>query len=589
MNNQTTFRNILAQNCNYYGDITAFSYQNKSGKITVKSFNELQSDVISFSNYLSNVSSSENRIGVIMQNCYEYMLTCFSCVCGAGVFIPLDSNWSSEQIMNNIYLLEINIVIFDFSSVEKITNICKLTPQVQKYISLEPCSENELSFIAEPFPNTIYDNVFRFDDSDPDSTHIIITSSGTSSNYQKHVRLSANNLLKSMICFNEELIFENRLHTLLALPFGHIFAIYAMLNFVLISGHEMFLSKGMQYIEDDLLTQNPDFVFLVPSVAQALLNKFNLEKARNSHIEKEAIFGTKLNYLILSGAKISDQIIYDYYKLDINVLRIYGSTEATGPISYALPITSLNDDCKTVGTPFKCFETKIENDELFLKGPSVMLGYYGNDEKENNCFVDGWFKTGDQGYLTEEGNLYINGRISSMIPLSSGKNVVPEELEDFFSKIDGVNECIVFSPNFTDLYLMVYSEYEPYKFDEIKSILKEVNFELQLYQQVRHIIISDIPFIKTSSGKIKRENLFNHYNYITLLDKIRKIIDKRLYPNSIIRFNTNFREELGISSYELVAFIGEIEKEMKQVIPKKYFLKMNSLSHICDYIYNSDT
>lgn len=585
MNISTTFRNILEEECLNFGNDIAISFENDEKKTVAKTFKELKSDVIAFGNYIAAQALPRKRIGIIAQNCYEHMITLAACMCGAGVFVPIDYNDNSEAMMHKIVTTEIDIVVFDRLAYDKLVEIQTGIVKVKKLVAIDEIGKDDRGLAADGFPRK--NNAgYNFADSNPDDLRVIITSSGTSHEYHKHVMLSANNLLISMFCFNEVMVYERNLQVMLALPFTHVYAIYASLDFVLTRGCEMFISQGMHRIEHDMLKQNPGLVFLVPAVAQALYNKYNLVKERRGEADKKAVWGSRCEHIILAGSLVPEQLIRDYFALGIKMARGYGLSEAGALVSFAIPITDLTDDCKTVGVPLKCNEVKIVDDEILIRGPSVMLGYLGDRgaEMTQNIIVDGWLKTGDRGYLSDGDKLYVNGRMTSMIPLSSGKNIIPEELEDYFSRFDGVEECVVFSPDFINLYLMVYSGEAPFRFKAIEVLLQTANLELPLFQQVRKILVSDIPFEKTAIGKIKRSNLADQLNYLEIINKIRDIIANRMYADTIIRSNSNFKEELGISSYELVSFWGEIGDKFERIIPQKLFFKMNSLTNICDYL-----
>ena len=158
--------------------------------------------------------------------------------------------------------------------------------------------------------------------------------------------------------------------------------------------------------------------------------------------------------------------------------------------------------------------------EILAKGKNVMLGYYNDEEKTKNAFTkDGFFKTGDYGYIDKDGFLFITGRKKDIIVLRNGKNVYPQELEFLITKLDYVSECIVFprEKDKTDTVLKAKIIYDK---DRIKQIygekseeeyrkdiwedIKKINKELVTYKHIKEIEITDIPMEKTTTQKIKR-------------------------------------------------------------------------------------
>ncbi len=150
-----------------------------------------------------------------------------------------------------------------------------------------------------------------------------------------------------------------------------------------------------------------------------------------------------------------------------------------------------------------------------------MLGYYKDEEATNKVIEDGWFHSGDIGYLDNEGYLYITGRSKNVIVTRNGKNVYPEELENMLSKIPYIKECMVYGMQGEDkddlkiaVKVIVNDEYVaehhnpiPSKeeiYNIIWSAIKEVNRKLTSYKAIKHLEIKEDEFEKTTTMKIKR-------------------------------------------------------------------------------------
>ena len=231
--------------------------------------------------------------------------------------------------------------------------------------------------------------------------------------------------------------------------------------------------------------------------------------------------------MIISGAASLDKNVAKFFnEIGIKTIQGYGLTE-TSPVVCA-------ENCKyikygSVGFPMKNVTVEIVDKdekgigELRVKGPNVMLGYYKNEEATNTVLKDGWYYTGDYGYIDPEGFIFITGRKKNMIVLKNGKKIFPEELEELVNKIDLVKESMVFGmPKGDDVVVSVKVQYdeevvkEKYSnmsIDEIKHIIwekiKEVNKTLPTYKYVKNMLLTKDDFIKTTTAKIKRFEEFD--------------------------------------------------------------------------------
>ena len=159
--------------------------------------------------------------------------------------------------------------------------------------------------------------------------------------------------------------------------------------------------------------------------------------------------------------------------------------------------------------------------EIWVKGPSVMLGYYQNEEANKEVFEKGWFKTGDLGYIDKKGFLFLRGRKKSVIVLKNGKNIYPEEIESIINRIDGIRESFVYGKpekeNENDLKLCVKIVYNKDLMNDIYGIIseeeikeklwekiKEINKTMPAYKYIKEILVTEEPLIKTTTLKIKR-------------------------------------------------------------------------------------
>ena len=231
--------------------------------------------------------------------------------------------------------------------------------------------------------------------------------------------------------------------------------------------------------------------------------------------------GGNMRFVVSGAAAIDKQVAEDFNSWGILTIQGYGLTE-TSPV-----LCAENEKCLklgSVGIPLIDVEVKIDNPnekgigEIIAKGPNVMLGYYKNEEATKNSLIDGWYHTGDLGYIDRSGYLFITGRKKNVIVLKNGKNIYPEEIEVLINNFPYVTETLVFGyPKGDDLILsakIVYDEHyvknnfkdlSKEEFEEkVWNDIKEINTTVPKYKHVKKIIVTDEPMIKTTTAKIKR-------------------------------------------------------------------------------------
>ena len=231
-----------------------------------------------------------------------------------------------------------------------------------------------------------------------------------------------------------------------------------------------------------------------------------------------------MRFIISGGAPLDTNVEKWFNQIGINIVQGYGLTETS-------PVIAAEDFGHTrygsVGMPMQSLEVKIDNPdstgvgEITVKGPSVMLGYYNNQEKTDEVLQNGWFHTGDLGYLDKDGFLFITGRKKDLIVLKNGKKVFPEELELLINRLDEVEECFVYGlPSKNDVndvkvaVEIVYNDnfvkanYNNISEEDLKVIIwdkvKEINKTLPMYKYIKDMILTKEPLIKTTTNKTKR-------------------------------------------------------------------------------------
>ena len=232
--------------------------------------------------------------------------------------------------------------------------------------------------------------------------------------------------------------------------------------------------------------------------------------------------GGKIRLMVAGGAALDPVTEKGFNELGFNLVQGYGLTETSPVIAAEL---TKQRRLGSIGKKFPSIEVRIEEPnedgigELLAKGPTVMLGYYNNEEATKEAIEeDGWFHTGDLARIDKDGYIYISGRKKNVIVLQNGKNIYPEEIEILINKIEGIKESIIYGkPDNGDLSIAAKVVYDKEQMKELYNIeeedkikefiweeIKKINKTMPAYKYIRDLIITEEELIKTTTLKVKR-------------------------------------------------------------------------------------
>ncbi|MFA5637932.1 MAG: AMP-binding protein [Anaerovoracaceae bacterium] len=500
------------------------------------------------------------RIGVIGENSYMWAITYLAVVGGTGVVVPLDKELPEKDLKGIVKEAELSCVAFD-KKFEKLFKEVKADPEneLEVLIGLEAGESNEEVFSWKDFvekgKKAVAEGNRDFIDAQINSQEmsILLFTSGTTGT-SKAVMLSHENICVDLMSLPTLLVVHPEDIFFSMLPVHHTYECTAGFLMPLYKGASIAYCEGLKYIVKNLSEAKPTMFLTVPLVIENMHKKIwqnakksgkadTLRKMMNLNRKLKkiginisgiynkqimALFGGRLRMLISGGAAILPSVLDDVNDWGVTALQGYGLTECS-------PMCALNPDKNAKsdslgyippGMEFKVYEADPETGigELCVKGGNVMLGYYNNPEATAQVIRDGWFHTGDLGYVDKEGYIYLTGRKKNVIITANGKNIYPEELEFMLSEIPLISESMVwgFNEQGHDTSIVATVRVDEEELSELtggktlsditdKEILemlwKEVdvrNEELPVWKKVKKLIIKRDEFDKTTGKKIKR-------------------------------------------------------------------------------------
>ena len=541
------FRELLQTVAEKYPEKDAFIVKPDKTKkeyihITYKKF---KGDVEALGTALVHASLPRKRIAIISQNRYEWMLSYFAVVSGAGLCVPLDKGLSETEILSLLQRSEADCVIFGkefydiFSAFSKAENCT-----VEKFICMDDFGELEKlsSYLSEGERLlSAGDRTYLDAPLTPSEMGIMLFTSGTTAQ-SKAVMLSQKNILSNIygMCRNQK--FYPTDVNMAFLPFHHTFGCVGTIIF-LAHGAATVFCDGLRYVSQNLIEYGVTVFVCVPLIIEGIHKKImhtvkkqgkekklrtgrklsrmlmavGIDVRRKLFKDIHTALGGKMRYIISGASALSPEIAEAFNDFGITTVQGYGLTE-TSPVLAAETIKLRRRG--SVGVPLCNVELKIENPdsrgigEIVAKGPNVMLGYYGDAAATNEAIRDGWFHTGDLGRQDKDGVLYITGRKKNVIVLKNGKNVYPEEIETVINALPYVDECMVYgAPRGDDFIVSVNVVYNKEYFEgkeksEIEETVRggiaEINANMAKHQYIKSIHITDEPMEKTTTAKIKR-------------------------------------------------------------------------------------
>ena len=551
------YREMIEYSVKNYADKVAYKYK-KNGDLkhveyVEKTYAQVGNDIKAFATALLNQGLEHKKIVVIGNNRYEWCVSYLAVTSGNMIIVPLDKALPDNEIENLVTRSEAEVAIFDKKYVEVMKKLKKDTNvNLQMLICMDNIKDENIEKFSELLrkgEELLKNGDERYEkvEVNPEKMSIMLFTSGTT-NVPKAVMLSQKNVCANLSDFASWVKLYPTDTLLSFLPIHHTFECTVTFLYGFYSGCTVAFCDGLKYIQKNLAEYKVSVFVAVPLVLETMYKKIQKairdqgkEKLINRMIKisngllkckidlRKVIFkqildnlGGNIRLVLYGAAPMDKETIVGFNNFGIELVQGYGLTE-TSPV-----IAAESDKEKkpgAVGIALPSLNVKIDNPdengegEILVKGPSVMMGYYHNEEENKRAFVDGWFKTGDYGYITKDGFIYVTGRKKDIIVLRNGKNVYPQEIENLINKIPYVTESLVYQreKDKTDTMLCAKIVYDKdlikealgektekeYK-DSIWEKIKEINKELPVFKHIKNITITTEPLIKTTTQKVKR-------------------------------------------------------------------------------------
>lgn len=466
-----------------YSNKPAFRWVDpKTDEILEKTFQEYVADIRCFAAELKRSMNcvKGRHIGFLGGNSYAYCVSAMGALLAGAVIVPLNQQKSLEELLYEIDTVDLDCLYSDGAYVEQ--------EALLKQLKELPARQLALCDAGRGADTTFEETV------DPaERIAILMFTSGTSGK-SKAAMLSEKGLMEATCYISkdsvaiEELIGEE-INMLAVLPMYHI-AGFITITQLLIRGSCVNLTLSVRNLMSDVKRLGVNYMFAVPVILESW------QKAIRAG--RKGIIGG-IRAVAAGGAAVRPDVVADFRSAGIEIVTMYGLTETCGIGAVNLSFSA--EKIAAIGRPQAPGAATIIDGELCFCGDFVMKGYYKNQEETSAALYDGWFHTGDMGYVDEDGYVFLTGRKKNVIILSSGENVSPEELEGMLLRSDDVQEVRVGEKD-GKICAEIFCDVE--KQEAVRGYVTGVNRELPLYKRIMLVKFREEPFARTTSGKIKR-------------------------------------------------------------------------------------
>lgn len=545
--NYSSTKEVVLRVAHTLPNTNLFAHLDKDLNIVYHTAADLLKDMTVLGNGLIAMGLEDKHIAVSMDNSYEYFLVDLTISSGVGVITPVDENADDETFVILLNKCDAHAIICNKFIAAKVARLKKKLPNLHLSICVdEGYGDIQWHTLLEKGAK-VKDNYYLNKELDPDKVCKILFTSGTTGS-NKGVMLTQRNLAANIYNCLDKINGPKDISldtSMSVLPMHHATEINTHIMARVAAGRLTYICSSMRNLMRDIKIFKPSIITVVPMIANAfynniwlnakklskdqklrkgiklsnLLRKFGIDITHKLFKDLYEPFGGKLIEIVCGGAILNPQVVKGLNDLGIHIINGYGITECG-------PLVSMNANTikayASIGQVCDSFEYKIDNPneesigELCVKGPSVFQGYYKNKEDTAKVFdKDGFFHTGDLVKEDKQKRLYITGRCKNVIILDNGKNICPEEIEHVVEISQNFLKdivCYQYNDNGKDIIVVGIWTDNEYNSEDLKQLFIDINKKLPMHKKINYVNISDTEYEKTSTKKIKRNNLEKYHN-----------------------------------------------------------------------------
>ena len=512
---RSTIYELLEKAEEAYGPRDAIRYKVKrageNGKretaVEARTYTQLKNDSGNFGQALLDLGQQGKHIAVLGATSYSWITAYFGIVGSGSVAVPLDANLPAEELCELLDRADVTALVFDETKAETARRAREQCPKLAYCIAMEEGSDvpGALFFwklVEEAGRKTAAaQEILR---PRPEDLATIMFTSGTTGK-SKGVMLTHQNLAENATAL--DMGYEPGTVLMSVLPIHHAYCLSMDILKGLSVGAVICINDSLLRVAKNIKLFEPDMILMVPLMVETLAKKLEDASLIPAPILKAKVFGRQFHTICSGGAYLNPAYIDLFKRFGITILQGYGMTECA-------PVISTN--CKSasrpgsIGRPMPNCQVQIVEEEIWVKGSSVMQGYYKMPEETAEALEDGWLKTGDLGYIDQDGFLFLTGRKKNLIITKNGENVSPEEIENKLSKERLVAEVLVRDTDGV-LEAEIFPDLEYAAKKRIKDVpaalqklIDQYNEGAPLYKRIYGLKVREVEFEKNTTRKIKR-------------------------------------------------------------------------------------
>lgn len=556
---------LFERGANLYGAHPLYRFNREKEDMVTVNYDEylpfLQKMILA----MTELGVKDQKVVVMGETSVQWITSYVATVAAGGVIVPLDTGVLEDEMINFINLSEAKVVVYSKTFEKLFTERGAELKTVDMFIRTDKstftlttnapyeasryCDFNNILALGEYLYSNLGEGGFVLPEQDIHKMSILLFTSGTTGT-SKGVMLSQRNICAVMEGIEPMLNILTKDDAVMSvLPIHHTYEMSAGILAPMIYGITVNISDGIKYVSKNMKQFKPTIMALVPLFVATLyktimknvkkqgkektlktgvtisnfLMKFHVDIRKKLFAQVLEALGGRLKYFIVGGAALNPELVDMFKSLGIHISQGYGITECA-PLISVISLTDYNP--ASCGKAMPGIQVMIDKEnpedqtgEIVVKGDNVMLGYYNAPELTDEVLSNGWFRTGDYGYVDKKGYIYITGRKKNIIIASNGKNVFPEEIEEYISEIPMVEEVVVVGrdekkngevsivaicvPNMEECEARGLTEPEAI-YEAINEQINAVNKKLVAYKHINHLEIRNEPFEKTAARKIKR-------------------------------------------------------------------------------------